>query len=378
MSTVAVVYVVAFLVTVSLILILRPLAAGFGLVDHPGGRKRHTGGVPVIGGIAIFGGISCGVVLSAGVSSTLALIVAISALLVVVGLVDDMRGLSALEKFAAQIAATALMIGVAGVKISSLGFLTDSGVWLSGWSSIAFTIFAAVGVINAINMIDGMDGLAAGVTGIALAFFGMAALMAERVTSAHLALLSVFSVLGFLVFNVRTGKRPARVFMGDAGSLGLGFVLAWLAVRLSQGAHQAITPIAAVWILAVPLLDAVTVMLRRVIDGRSPFSADRYHLHHILQDHGLTVNQALVTIVTVGIFFGAVGLGSVYLRISENVMLVMFLLFFVSYFFITFLVKRRQTRDQLALLVMKMAQERRRRVTKPAQAGEEESEFASD
>ncbi len=342
-----IVFLFAFLITVTLILIIRPLAVDFRLVDQPGGRKRHKGTVPVVGGIAIFGGVSCGVLLSAGISSVLAVVIAIAALLVIVGLVDDIRGLPPLGKFAAQIAAASLMIAVAGAKINSLGFLTDSAISLTHWVSIAFTIFATVGVINAINMIDGMDGLAAGVSGLALTFFGLAAFVAGRYTSAHLALLTLFSILGFLIFNVRTAKQPARVFMGDAGSLALGFLLVWLAISLSQGTNQAITPIAAVWILAVPLLDAVTVMLRRVMDGRSPFSADRHHLHHILQDHGFTVNQTLVSILSLSCLFGAIGLGSVYLAIPEKLMLVSFVMFFATYFFVTLSVKRRQTRYRL-------------------------------
>lgn len=336
---------IAFLIATSLVVILRPVAPLWGLLDRPGGRKTHDGIVPVVGGIAIFGGVCVGALVSSQ-SSALTTVIAISALLVLVGLIDDCRGLSSYEKLAAQIIAAFHMAIVADVNIHDLGLLSTTKILLHDEAAIALTMFCVVGLVNAVNMIDGMDGLAGSVTTVALCFFAVAAFAADATADLQLALLTISAVLGFLVFNVRTRGRRARTFMGDAGSLLLGFILAWLSVSLSQGEEHAVTPIAAVWIVGVPLLDALAVMLRRILLGRSPFAADRGHLHHILLDWGLSVNQTLAAIIGLGIMFGTIGLASVYFEIPEKLMLIAALSIFSIYFSMTILAKRSISRQR--------------------------------
>lgn len=339
-------YLSVFLITITLVVALRPVAANWGLLDHPGGRKNHEGVVPVIGGIAIFGGICIGAfLLSSSNSSALLTVFGIAAVLVLIGFLDDARGLSPLEKFGAQIIAAFLMATVARVKIENLGFLISHDISLSGGWSIAVTIIGVVGLVNAVNMIDGMDGLAGGVVAVALSFFAFAAYIGDSSIVFQLALLTLFAVLGFLIFNVRIPGRPSKIFMGDAGSMLLGFILAWLAVSLSQGTHRDVTPIAAVWVVGVPLLDALTMMLQRILSGKSPFAADRGHMHHILLDHGLSVNQTLLVIMAVSALFGVIGLGSYYLAIPERWMLAAAVLVFAIYFVVTLFVKRELKQD---------------------------------
>jgi UDP-GlcNAc:undecaprenyl-phosphate GlcNAc-1-phosphate transferase len=192
-----------------------------------------------------------------------------------------------------------------------LGDLFGLGeVELGGWA-VPFTLFGAVGVINAFNMLDGLDGLAGGVALVAVGWLIVLCLTAPTLLqqgdiSALLAL--VAAVAGFLAFNLRhPWQARARVFMGDAGSTMLGFVLSWFMVHLSQGDRAAMAPMTAVWILALPLMDTIAVMFRRIRAGRSPFAADRQHLHHLLLGYGLSEGQ--VTIWLLGGAFVTGGLG---------------------------------------------------------------------
>ncbi|MES1935621.1 MraY family glycosyltransferase [Salinisphaera hydrothermalis] len=324
---------VAFVVSGALILVLWPLCVRCGHVDHPGGRKRHDISTPLSGGIAItiaivavgaflvpsarFAGFTLGV-----------------CTLLVLGAMDDRKHVPALLRLAAQTLAVALgMCLLGGVSIERLGNLLGTGqLTLDQWS-IAFTIFAAVGVINAVNMIDGMDGLAGGFAVLVIAV--LIALTVSNGTSAIslvLLCLSIGSILGFLVFNLRMPwQRRARVFLGDGGSLVLGYMLAWFAIQASQSQAPVIDPIAIVWLFGLPLCDTVYLMGSRVLRGRSPFAADRYHFHHMLQRAGLSTGWALYAWLAVAAAFMAVGVAGSSLHAPEWLMFFGFLLAFAIY-----------------------------------------------
>ncbi len=324
----------AFVSTIVFILLFRKHAERLGLVDVPGGRKNHEGAVPVIGGIAIFvafifSSFACGQPLDSFHSFFVNLL-----LLTVVGTLDDLHDLSARTRFLAQIVAALLMTSWGGVFIDDLGNLFGNGtVHLHNWA-IPFTVFCVLGVINAFNMIDGVDGLAGGLVFIALALFGSTALLAGLTIHATLIFLLASAVLGFLVFNMRAPWRSkAAVFMGDAGSMMLGYALARFAVDLTDSDSRAITPITAVWILAVPLMDTVNTMVRRMLKGRSPFSADREHLHHIFLRAGYSVSRTVVMILSVSLLLGLVGLAGWHYGVPEYMMFYAFLLLFALYSF---------------------------------------------
>ncbi|HKJ23095.1 MAG TPA: undecaprenyl/decaprenyl-phosphate alpha-N-acetylglucosaminyl 1-phosphate transferase, partial [Gammaproteobacteria bacterium] len=214
-----------------------------------------------------------------------------------------------------------------------LGHLSGSGpVELGGWE-IPFTVFSAVGVINALNMIDGLDGLAGSLALVALVSLSFTVLHSGHSASAHLLLIAVAVVVAFLLFNLRfSERRPARVFMGDSGSMFLGFVLTWYVIELSQGPVRVIAPVTALWVLAIPLFDAVYIMFRRMLMGLSPFAADRDHLHHLLQTLGLSAVQTLVVIVTAAVVLALFGLYGLYHGFSEARMFYGFLGLFALYF----------------------------------------------
>ena len=323
---------VAFFSTIVFILLFQKHAVRLRLVDVPGGRKNHEGVVPVIGGVAIFfafifSSLACGQPLDSFHSFFVSLI-----LLVVVGTLDDLHDLSARTRFLTQIVAALLMTSWGGVFIDDLGNLFGNGtVLLNNWA-IPFTVFCVLGVINALNMIDGVDGLAGGLAFIALLLFGFVASLAGLTTQASLIFLLASAVLGFLVFNIRSPWRStAAVFLGDAGSMMLGFALVGFAVDLTDSNTRALTPVTAVWILAIPLMDTVHAMLRRMSKGLSPFSADREHLHHIFIRAGYSVSRTVVILLLVSLLLGLIGLAGWYYGVPEYLMLYAFLSLFALY-----------------------------------------------
>ncbi len=323
-------YVVSFCVVIVVVLLFRKPAARLGLIDMPGGRKEHNGAPLVIGGIAIFIAFMLGVLTSGEPLNKFYALFAGLLTLVLVGLLDDMRDLSARSRFIAQIFAALLMTSWGGVVVEDLGNLFGSGsVDLQNWA-IPFTVFSVIGVINAFNMIDGADGLAGGVSLVALGLLGSVALFFGMVLQVTLIFTLVGAVLGFLVFNMRSPwRKQASIFMGDAGSMMLGFALVWFAVDLSR----IITPVAVVWIFAIPLMDTVSCMLRRILKGRSPFSADREHLHHVFMRAGLSVSGAVWLIILISFLMGLTGLAGWYYEVPEYVMFYTFMLLSVGYYF---------------------------------------------
>ena len=330
---------VSLLATVLLIVLLRPVAVKVGLVDVPNERKNHQAPTPLVGGIAVFGGFVLGFLLCGGGPVPLSprevySFFGAGFLLVGIGLVDDFLELSAAFRFMAQVLAALLMIFGAGVLLNDVGSMTVSGAVIKlGPLAIPFTIFAALGVINAFNMCDGVDGLSGSLALTSLSGLLVAAYMWGSPEDAWLLLTLGTAIAGFLVFNRRLpGRMRASIFMGDAGSMFLGFVLAWYAISLSQGEARTLPPSAALWFLMLPIFDAVAMMLRRILKRRSPFAADREHLHHIFLLAGYSVNEtvAIMTgLATAGVF---VGLASVYFQLPELLVSGAFLVAGIGYF----------------------------------------------
>ena len=287
---------------------LARLAPRLGLLDHPGGRKAHHGAVPLVGGLAmgiVF--LACFGIFRVTGEVSLWFGAAILTMLLC-GTLDDHRELGSVPKFAFQIVAAWLLAQFGGTTILHLGdLLSAERLWL-GAAALPFTMFAIVGVMNAVNMADGLDGLAGGLSLMATAWFAVAASLAGAGSAFWVACLLAGQLLAFLAYNAPLPGRPrARIFMGDTGSYFLGLVLAWLAIRLSMDERAAIAPITAVWILGIPLADAVALMLRRALRGSSPFRPDREHLHHLLQRCGLGATATVATMLAISIAMGAVG-----------------------------------------------------------------------
>lgn len=327
-------YLMACVGTMFFIKILDDPAKRLGLIDIPSGRKNHSGDVPLTGGLAMFLAIIVTVFLRGTLGDVYFAMFSALLLLVVTGACDDRFDLSAGSRFVAQAIAALLMIYMGNVVITDLGNLFGGGaIRLNAWS-VPFTIFCVIGVVNAINMVDGIDGLAGGLVFAVLVVFGCAALFGGSANQAALLFLLAGAVAGFIAFNMRSPWRSrAAVFMGDSGSMMLGFAVAWFAIDLTQQTSKAFAPITAVWILAIPILDTVGLMLRRVLKGRSPFSADHDHLHHIIMRAGFSVQQTVALIVSISLALGLVGIGAWYCGIPEYVMFYAFVFLFGVYFF---------------------------------------------
>lgn len=322
----------AFAITLLVLWILGPVSRHIGLIDHPGGRKEHDAPTPLIGGIAMAIAFASALLWMGDPNPTRWILIASALLLLTIGVLDDLRELSTWARLGAQVSAALIMTLGAGVILRDLGYLTsvDQPLVL-GILGVPLSIFATVGVINAVNMSDGVDGLAGSLVLVSVAALCLLSWAAGRWESLSVLFALAGVLLAFLLFNLRPGGR-ALVFMGDAGSMFLGFVLAWLLVKLSQGPERAFAPVIALWIFALPLIDTVSMMLRRILLGRSPFLADREHFHHVLMAAGFTQKQTLAVMVLLASAAAAIGLAGHFLGVPEHWMFLGFIIFFALHF----------------------------------------------
>ncbi|RMF97831.1 MAG: undecaprenyl/decaprenyl-phosphate alpha-N-acetylglucosaminyl 1-phosphate transferase [Gammaproteobacteria bacterium] len=330
---------IAFAATVLWVFVLRPLAPQLGLLDIPNERSSHEQPTPLIGGLAIFLGLICGT-LAAVANGILPLdrytlsLFGGGLLLVAVGVVDDARDLSPGVRFVAQIIASLIMIYGGGVVLTDLGRMLPSGGMLYlDWFAVPFTIFATLGVINALNMCDGLDGLSGTLALISLTGLMIVAFVAGGPADSVLLAMLAVSIVAYLLFNFRLpGRRRALIFMGDAGSMFLGYVLTWFTISLSQGENRAMVPAAALWFLMLPIFDTVSMMLRRLMRGRSPFRADREHIHHVFLLAGFTVNETVAVMAAAALIGVGMGLMSMDMRLPEFSIAGLFLICGILYF----------------------------------------------
>ena len=300
--------VLAFLCTLAAVPFASALAKTAGLVDEPGGRKRHEGRVPLAGGIVIFAGLSCASLFLPESTATWAIVIA-SAPLFLLGVIDDRFDLSARVRILIQLGIGMLLVFGFGLTIGQLDSVFSAApMLLSPFAAVLFTLMCTCGVLNAINMADGLDGLLGSMACVSLVAVAMLCIEANALPEAAMSHLMLGLLAGYLTFNLGLFGPEKRVFLGDSGSMLIGLVLLVLLVDLSQKDTPVITPTSAGWLLGLPLLDTVSVMMRRVVQGRSPFTAGRDHFHHILQDLGLSRTLTLKLLVILQFVFVAVGL----------------------------------------------------------------------
>ncbi|MDX1546491.1 MAG: MraY family glycosyltransferase [Rhodothermales bacterium] len=281
--------VVPFLAALLLVPLVRTVALRRGWVDAPDGeRKRHAAPTPNVGGVAIAGAVGIGLVslllmgdLLALTLSTPVVIVGVGALIILAtGFYDDVRGLGFKQKFMLQ-AAVAYLLMHAGyhVEVANLPFMA-ADPYQQTLYTVPLTMLWIVGILNAVNLLDGLDGLAPGV--VMIAFVCLASIFGLNgdVRLAALALLMVGALAGFLIYNF----NPASIFMGDSGSLFLGYTLAITTLSLGDGAHAnpMLGLLVPVIVLGLPLLDTGLCITRRLLEHRSPFAPDHDHIHHRL------------------------------------------------------------------------------------------------
>lgn len=317
------------MLSAGVVLILRPLATRGGLLDHPGGRKRHEGSTPLVGGIAILIALwISSAMFVRGYDHYTALYIGLT-LMTVVGMFDDLNGISPLSKLAFQFFAAILMTSWGEVYLHSLGdLLNKRDVVLYAWG-IPLTLLATLSVVNAINMTDGMDGLAGGLSFIVFGWFAWLAQDIGNPGAFRICLLMCGAIAGFLLFNMPSPLRRRLVFLGDAGSLLLGYGISWFSVELSQkeynaGAH--VPPAVMLWVVGLILADLLAVVLRRAIQGRNPLAADRTHLHHLLLRMGFSTKQTVWFLLLGNFLLGLAGVVAWKMGVPESIMFATFLL----------------------------------------------------
>ncbi|MFT3755223.1 MAG: MraY family glycosyltransferase [Pseudoxanthomonas sp.] len=294
----------------AIIWVLQPFAARLGLLDHPHSeRKDHERPTPVTGGLGMILALTLFFLLApVPMSPSRWSFLLGSLVLIVVGLVDDALDLRWWWRILAQSVAALVMVYLGDVRVEQLGSVFGMRDLSLGSLSVPFTVFATVGVINAVNMIDGVDGVAGSLVSAALLMLAAAAWYAGNDSLIYVALSVMAVVLGFLAHNFPSPWRPrARVFMGNAGSGFLGFVLAWICFRLTQNPGHPVSPALALWLIPVPVMDCLVLIVRRWREGRSPFDAGRDHIHHLMRDAGFSPGGLAILLTA---FSLATGLGA--------------------------------------------------------------------
>lgn len=321
-----------FFIAFAILFLMRKVARTIGLVDKPSGRKLHTGNVPLVGGIAICLTIVHYIFSHPGMINHANLFMLSISVLTVVGALDDKFDLSVKIRMAIQAFVSVGMIYFANVELVSFGNLFGFGDINLGFAGGVLTIIAVLGCINAFNMVDGIDGLLGGLSIVTFGSIGLLLSGVGEQSLSYLCLLLVVCMLPYIAMNLGLVGRERKVFMGDAGSMMIGFTVIWLLIGASQSTGTPmIRPVTALWLIAVPLMDMVAIMIRRMKQGKSPFKPDREHLHHICQRLGFSPLQTLCFICAFAAFFASIGIIGEVLKLPEYVMFYGFVIVFALY-----------------------------------------------
>ena len=324
------IYIWAFAVALIVSMLIMPAVIFFaektGAMDAPNARKVHKKPIPRIGGLGIYAGFMAAIIFFAAhanldsemIRETVGLVLS-GSLIVALGLVDDYKNLPAKLKLLGQIGAAAVLVLGFDVRID---FVTDpfgDYIYLE-WFAIPATMFWLVGLTNTVNLIDGLDGLAAGVASIASFTILLIALEQGFILVAVMTAALAGAAVGFLKYNF----NPAEIFMGDTGSMFLGFMLAGISVTGAVKSVATIALIVPIFALGLPILDTTFAIVRRVRGGVPIFKPDKGHLHHRLLSVGFTQCQAVLLMYVISALFGlsAIALTAVSCQIAALILLV--------------------------------------------------------
>ncbi|CAM3934672.1 UDP-N-acetylglucosamine--undecaprenyl-phosphate N-acetylglucosaminephosphotransferase [Avibacterium endocarditidis] len=313
---------------------MRPIAQKIGLVDKPNYRKRHKGAIPLIGGISLFIGNCVFYFLEWDQMRLPALYLFSIFVLLAIGILDDRFDISPFIRAGIQAFLAILMIDMGNIYLDHLGQILGPFQLTLGSIGLMITVFATIAVINAFNMIDGIDGLLGGLSSVAFGAIGILLVMDNQMDLAYWSFALIIAILPYLMLNlgIPFGTR-FKVFMGDAGSTLIGFTIIWILLLSTQGKGHPMNPITALWIIAIPVIDMIAIIYRRLRKGKSPFRPDRLHIHHLMVRAGLNSRQAFLLITFIAALCAGFGiLGEVY-YINEWIMFVGFILLFFIYVF---------------------------------------------
>lgn len=303
LATVGLALGVAFIVSFLASPVVKHFAYKVGAVDVPkDGRRMHKEPIPRLGGLAIFFGFMFSILLFLKVNDQFRSILLGAAIIVVLGIVDDITPLPAKLKFVVQIVAALIpaMNGVVIRVLSNPNLLSENAYWNMGMLSIPVTVLWIVAITNAVNLIDGLDGLAIGVSAISATTVLIIALMVSEMQVAIAMAALVGACVGFMPYNI----NPAKMFMGDTGATFLGYILATMSIQGLFKFYAVISFAVPFLILGLPIFDTSFAFIRRIAHGQSPMQADRGHIHHRLIDMGLSQKQAVATLYVISAILG--------------------------------------------------------------------------
>ena len=301
------------------------------LLDAAGDRSSHQVSTPFFGGIAIFTGVIFSLIFWADNFENIQYTLVSILIVFIVGLIDDLRAITAFKKLIGQILATLVLILLGDLQIDNMhGVL---GIYeLPIWASVSFTIFVVIVIINGFNLIDGIDGLAGGLGLISSFCFGVIALLMNQIDIALISFTLMGALLGFLKYNI----FPARIFMGDTGSLVVGMILSILAINcIKYGlvnenySSPNVGPLLAISFLAIPLFDSLRVFIVRAINGNGPLTAARDHVHHTLIDLGIGHKYSSLILFAVSVII--IFLTYLLIKLNVNINVSIAILALVSY-----------------------------------------------
>jgi len=311
----------------------RKIAQKINLVDRPNERKLHQGLVPLVGGGSIYLTLMLALWYKPDLLMSSDIYVLCASVLVMMGAIDDKYDVDYRVRLVVQILISCAMIFAAGLSLKSLGHILFGYEVDLGPLGYIVTIFAVLGAINAFNMVDGIDGLLGGLTMVTFGALAYIHYADGQLPLARFCLMMVIVVVPYICLNLGFpfGVRK-KVFMGDAGSMLIGFTVIWVLLQGTQGPKAQMNPVTALWLIAIPLMDMTCIMVRRIRKGVSPFKPDREHLHHICLRAGLSSHQALVVICGTAALLAVVGVALEYGGVPEWVSLLLFALVFFLYY----------------------------------------------
>ena len=322
----------AFLASYIAIITIKPFAIKVGLVDEPCSRKKHIGSIPLIGGVCIFVAVLASVLMFYPLDKPLVSYLVCAGAIVLLGVVDDYRQLGVKIRLCIQTIVALVMMWGSDIYIHNLGNLFGTGVIDLGWFGVPFTIISVIAAINAFNMIDGIDGLAGSLSITTLVSVFLLMVFSGNFAITALPLIIIATIVPYLAFNLGVkGHRNRKIFMGDAGSMFIGLSIVWFLMVCTQGQNTAFKPVTALWIIAVPLMDMMAIIIRRLRKGQSPFMADRDHLHHVFMRIGFSSRKALSVIIMFSLIMSGIGIVGELLVIPDVIMLILFAFIFICY-----------------------------------------------
>lgn len=292
------------------------LAIRIGAVDKPNARKVHTHIMPRMGGLAIYTSFFIVLFLSHSVTKELLGLFLGGTVLVIVGIIDDMKDIPAKVKLCGQILAACIVVAF-GVRVDFMTNIFHGDIFFLSIFSIPVTIIWIVAIINAVNLIDGLDGLAAGISIIAAATMAISGYASGQLLMASMAMILIGATLGFLRYNF----HPAKIFMGDTGSMFLGYNLAVFAVLGVTKSFTALSLVTPILVLAIPILDTLFAIIRRKMNHKPIFKPDKHHLHHCLLNYGFSHRDTVLIIYAVSAVLALCGLIMTYLSSTQGICL---------------------------------------------------------